>query len=209
MAVKRPARQQQRFKLRYAARGRRIYYEDADVARKDEAVLAAYRETVGMPVIARRARALSRFALSVRIDPAPDDLLLGIQTFNRGFLTAAAAEEADRLGYAVTSGHIVHDYQTLLRRGAGGLLDDLADAARRGGSADSVEAYAEELRDAQADPAAHADLIVRVSGYSARFITVDKHWQDALIARAEQGMQAARICGATTCGSRAQGRRSS
>ncbi|MHB9026334.1 MAG: glycine radical domain-containing protein [Armatimonadota bacterium] len=44
------------------------------------------------------------------------------------------------------------------------------------------------LRRAQANPQNHAALTVRVSGYSARFVTVDKRWQDALIERAERGM---------------------
>lgn len=44
------------------------------------------------------------------------------------------------------------------------------------------------LREAQATPAQHASLTVRVSGYSARFVTVDARWQDALIERAEQGL---------------------
>ena len=47
---------------------------------------------------------------------------------------------------------------------------------------------AERLRRAKADPDAHADVLIRVSGYSARFVTVDPVWQDALIQRAERGM---------------------
>ena len=46
----------------------------------------------------------------------------------------------------------------------------------------------EMLRQAQADPENHANLTVRVSGYSARFVTVERQWQDALIQRAEKGM---------------------
>jgi formate C-acetyltransferase len=47
---------------------------------------------------------------------------------------------------------------------------------------------AETLREAQADPIGHADLMVRVSGFSARFVAMDQRWQDALIERAEQGL---------------------
>ncbi|HEY3415877.1 MAG TPA: glycine radical domain-containing protein, partial [Armatimonadota bacterium] len=47
---------------------------------------------------------------------------------------------------------------------------------------------ADSLRRAQADPLRHAAVTVRVSGYSARFVTVDKRWQDALIERAERGI---------------------
>jgi formate C-acetyltransferase len=58
-----------------------------------------------------------------------------------------------------------------------------------GGSHLHVNAVtAAELREAQAAPEAHASLVVRVSGYSARFVTVDRRWQDALVARAEAGL---------------------
>ena len=46
----------------------------------------------------------------------------------------------------------------------------------------------EQLRRAQSDPVAHADLMVRVSGFSAPFVLMDERWQDALIERAEQGI---------------------
>ena len=48
-------------------------------------------------------------------------------------------------------------------------------------------ATAEQMREAQAHPEQWASLTVRVSGYSARFVTVEPRWQEALIARAEQG----------------------
>ena len=41
----------------------------------------------------------------------------------------------------------------------------------------------EQLRDAQAHPERHRDLIVRVCGFSARFISLSKRWQDEVIAR--------------------------
>ena len=46
---------------------------------------------------------------------------------------------------------------------------------------------ADELRKAKADPEHYASLTVRVRGYSARFVTVDSKWQDAIIERAERG----------------------
>ncbi|MCE5239408.1 hypothetical protein LLH23_13085 [bacterium] len=46
---------------------------------------------------------------------------------------------------------------------------------------------ASRLRAAQADPLNHAELLVRVSGFSAPFVTMDARWQEALIERAEQG----------------------
>ena len=45
----------------------------------------------------------------------------------------------------------------------------------------------DELRAAQADPDAHAGLLVRISGYSARFVTLDREWQDAIVARTGAG----------------------
>ncbi len=44
------------------------------------------------------------------------------------------------------------------------------------------------LRAAQADPAAHRDLVVRVSGYSAYFIALERHVQDEIIARTLVGV---------------------
>jgi len=41
----------------------------------------------------------------------------------------------------------------------------------------------EELLDAQKYPERHRDLIVRVCGFSARFISLSKRWQDEVIAR--------------------------
>ena len=42
------------------------------------------------------------------------------------------------------------------------------------------------LRDAQAHPERHADLLVRVWGYSARFVELSRDMQDVIIARAEE-----------------------
>ena len=41
----------------------------------------------------------------------------------------------------------------------------------------------EELRDAQLHPERHRDLIVRVCGFSARFVSLSKRWQDEVIER--------------------------
>ena len=41
----------------------------------------------------------------------------------------------------------------------------------------------EELLDAQRHPERHRDLVVRVCGFSARFIHLSKRWQDEVIAR--------------------------
>ena len=44
----------------------------------------------------------------------------------------------------------------------------------------------ELLREAQQHPERYPNLAVRVSGWSARFVTLDRTWQDMLIARTEQ-----------------------
>jgi formate C-acetyltransferase len=46
----------------------------------------------------------------------------------------------------------------------------------------------ETLKDAQDNPEKYPDLIVRVAGYSVRFVYLDRTAQDAIIARAEQGL---------------------
>jgi pyruvate-formate lyase len=47
---------------------------------------------------------------------------------------------------------------------------------------------AADLRAAQQRPHEHEDLMVRVSGFSARFVHLDPRWQAALIERAESGL---------------------
>ncbi|MBP5641329.1 MAG: hypothetical protein J6X55_17765 [Victivallales bacterium] len=44
----------------------------------------------------------------------------------------------------------------------------------------------EMLLDAQKHPENYQNLSVRISGWSARFVTLDKHWQDMVIARSYQ-----------------------
>ena len=44
------------------------------------------------------------------------------------------------------------------------------------------------LRDAQVRPELHRDVMVRISGLSAYFVTLDKHVQDDIIARTEKGL---------------------
>ncbi|MBN1399892.1 MAG: hypothetical protein JXA74_03585 [Anaerolineae bacterium] len=46
----------------------------------------------------------------------------------------------------------------------------------------------EMLRDAQRHPDRYPNLAVRISGWSARFVTLDRTWQDMIIARSEQEM---------------------
>lgn len=47
---------------------------------------------------------------------------------------------------------------------------------------------AQTLIDAQANPEAHKDLLVRISGYTAYFCDLNKKMQDEIIARAESGL---------------------
>ena len=43
------------------------------------------------------------------------------------------------------------------------------------------------LREAQKDPEAYSNLTVRVSGWSARFRTLSREWQNMVINRTEAG----------------------
>ena len=51
----------------------------------------------------------------------------------------------------------------------------------------STSSRAETLREAQADPEAHRDLIVRVAGYSDYFCDLSTALQEEIIARTEHG----------------------
>lgn len=46
----------------------------------------------------------------------------------------------------------------------------------------------EVLREAQKHPEQYQSLAVRVSGWSARFVTLDEDWQRMIIERTEQEM---------------------
>jgi pyruvate formate-lyase/glycerol dehydratase family glycyl radical enzyme len=46
----------------------------------------------------------------------------------------------------------------------------------------------DEMREAQADPVEHSDLIVRVAGFSAHFVDLSKPTQDSIITRTEQSI---------------------
>ncbi len=47
---------------------------------------------------------------------------------------------------------------------------------------------AETLRDAQVHPERHGDLMVRLSGLSAYFVTLDRDTQDNIVARSANGL---------------------
>jgi len=47
-------------------------------------------------------------------------------------------------------------------------------------------ASAEVLRDAQKHPEKYSDMLVRVAGYSALFVGLDRQVQDDIISRTEQ-----------------------
>ena len=49
-------------------------------------------------------------------------------------------------------------------------------------------AGAEELRQARRHPEHYRELIIRISGFSAAFVTLDERWQNAIIERTEKGM---------------------
>lgn len=51
---------------------------------------------------------------------------------------------------------------------------------------DTVDA--QTLREAQRDPETYKTLSVRVSGWNARFITLEKEWQSMIIERTAQGL---------------------
>ena len=139
-----------RFQQRYAELGSRKFNEVADARVRDEAILTAYRDTVGQPAITRRARVLSVYAESARTTVHPDDLFVGRQTF----LLPVGADEATRgeigrLGYAHTTGHIVHDYGRLVERGIAGCLDDIRKrraAAAEPADATVLDAFEEAMR---------------------------------------------------------------
>lgn len=116
---------------REAATAGRLLTDPAQAEAWIEAALAAYRATPGQPAGIRRARVLAEFAARslVADDGGPLAGSLGFNPAPRFF--PDRARELNELGYAATSGHIVHDYRRLLARGVGGLREQLAAARPR------------------------------------------------------------------------------
>lgn len=123
---------QEPFERRYMELGTRVYVEPEDAAAVAQSLLRAYRETVGQPAILRRAAALQAFVEDFPVSVRPDELIVGRQTFNPPWAAPDyPAEALAELGYAATTGHIVHDYGTLVRRGVEGLREDCSGATHR------------------------------------------------------------------------------
>lgn len=117
---------------RYAASGSRLLMDRSQAQAWCEAAIAAYRDTVGQSAGLRRARVLAEFAARSVIQVSPDELIVGSQAFNPApRWCPELAKELGSLGYAGTSGHIVHDYPSLLAHGVGGLRSRIEAAERR------------------------------------------------------------------------------
>ena len=150
-ASPRVERLHERFLARYSELSGRShrYWEDDDVQAWTQAVLKAYRETDGQEPILRRSRALVEYAEAAPVRVTEDDLLVGLQTFNcPGGGNPEARQELRELGYANTTGHIVHDYEGLLADGVGGYLGKIAERRRRNGAPGAhrnLDAFAEAI----------------------------------------------------------------
>ena len=71
--------------------------------------------------------------------------------------------------------------------GLRGLVELMRTFLRLGGFFLQIDVVGNDtLRDAQAHPERYPNLAVRVSGWSARFVTLDSEWQELIIQRTEQ-----------------------
>lgn len=123
---------QQELAQRLRQRQARLDSDPAMAQAFGEALLRSYRASVGEPSVRRRALALQEVAESLPIHLAPHDLLAGHQTFTPpGVAPAFPREELAGCGYATSTGHIVHDYEALVRLGVGGLRRALQEHAPR------------------------------------------------------------------------------
>ena len=120
----------ERFLYRYAELGTRLYADPEQAALLGNILREAYRDSFGQPVILRRAAALEAFAAQMPVQVAPYELLVGSQMFNPPSIARDyPAEALSQLGYAGTTGHIVHDYAALVEKGISALKREI-DAAR-------------------------------------------------------------------------------
>lgn len=129
----------ERFRTRYAELGTRLYAEPEEAAVFGRLLLQSYQGSFGQPSILRRAAALETFAAQFPVQVAPYELFVGRQTFNPPWSARDfPAEALGQLGYAGTTGHIVHDYAALLHKGINGLKRELAQARQRATSAEQA-----------------------------------------------------------------------
>ena len=121
----------ERFLYHYAELGTRLYTDPEQAAVLGNLLRGSYRDTFGQPAILRRAAALEAFAAQMPVAVAPYELLVGSQMFNPPSVAREyPAEALAQLGYASTTGHIVHNYAALVEKGINGLRHEI-DAARR------------------------------------------------------------------------------
>lgn len=113
------------FMRSYAESGMRLYYLPELAKERDEAIRIAYSNSEESPVILRRSRVLEIFAGTCSTPVSSLDYLLGTQLYNcPGFPNGIPDPE-----YAATTGHIVHDYPSLLKLGISGLIETITDTS--------------------------------------------------------------------------------
>jgi len=152
------------FSRRYAQCGARVYTEIGPARAWTQAVEDAYRRTAGRPAAERRAEALLEVAKRLPVEAKADDLLVGSQAFNPpGRADPDLVRRVAELGFAATSGHIVHDYESPLRCGICGLRNRVRDT-----------------QDRIADPDARANLAAFESALAAFRVYVLRHAESAL-----------------------------
>ena len=140
--------------------------------------------------------------VNLQVPATPDGRRAG-EYLSYGCAPSTLCQGAAPTSVLNSAGHVAHD-----RAACGSPLTLSLNAADARGDEGAprlrqlVEAYfaqggfhlhlnllsAEDLRSAQRDPEAYPDLIVRISGFSANFHTIDRRWQDAIIERTERGM---------------------
>ncbi len=112
------------FNHRYSSNGMRLCYSPELSQERDEAIRIAYSQSEGSSTIFRRARVLEVFCKQCSIVTRPEDYLLGTLAYNGPcFVNGNSVPE-----YACTTGHIVHDYESLLKYGISGLKEIVSSA---------------------------------------------------------------------------------
>lgn len=109
-----------------ARRTGRFVSDVEEFLRKEEIRVVSYRRTVGLPMVLRRAEAFAAICIEWDTPIAPGELIVGSQKGNlaRGPMTdeqsarhAAIQQAYAELGIAFGEGHMVCDYERILREG--------------------------------------------------------------------------------------------
>ena len=141
----------------------------------------SYSKHVDEPEILRKAAFLEMYASKFPATVDEGQLLAGSRRIGHPAAKLSAAQ-ASSARFQGNLGHIIVDYGMMLRT----MITTFFNNGGFQFQANLLDAG--QLRRAQVDPQGAADILVRVSGFSAKFTAMPERWQNVLIERVAKGL---------------------